>query len=387
MPEVLVEGDDFYASPAPSPDGSVLAWISWRHPDMPWDRTELWLADLEPDGTLGQRSVASPAARARSRFASRGSRRTARSASSPIGPGTGTSTAASLAGASHARSRRSKPRSAARSGCSASRSTPSPAMTTSCWRPTMAGTWRLHRLRAGRLETAVRSLHRRPLRADRRPSAWCSSAPRRSSPRRWRRSRCARRPARDAAPVEILRRTSDDRGRPWLPVAPARDRASRPPAATALTASSTRRRTPRSRDRRVSVRRWWCSATADRPRRHRPRSRPASSSGPAAGSRSSTSTTAARPGSGARTARSSTASGEVAEVDDCVAAVRHLAAAGEIDPRRAVIRGASAGGYTTLAALAFRDTFRAGRELLRRRRSRGARRATPTSSSRAISIA
>ena len=50
----------------------------------------------------------------------------------------------------------------------------------------------------------------------------------------------------------------------------------------------------------------------------------------------------------------------IAEVDDCVAAVRHLAAAGEIDPRRAVIRGASAGGYTTLAALAFRDTFRAG---------------------------
>jgi len=50
----------------------------------------------------------------------------------------------------------------------------------------------------------------------------------------------------------------------------------------------------------------------------------------------------------------------IVEVDDCVAAVRHLADAGEIDPRRAVIRGASAGGYTTLAALAFRDTFSAG---------------------------
>jgi dipeptidyl aminopeptidase/acylaminoacyl peptidase len=50
----------------------------------------------------------------------------------------------------------------------------------------------------------------------------------------------------------------------------------------------------------------------------------------------------------------------VVEVDDCVAAVRHLAAAGEIDPARAVIRGASAGGYTTLAALAFRSVFRAG---------------------------
>ncbi len=55
QPEVLVEGDDFYASPAPSADGSTLAWISWRHPDMPWDRTELWVADVQPDGALGRR--------------------------------------------------------------------------------------------------------------------------------------------------------------------------------------------------------------------------------------------------------------------------------------------------------------------------------------------
>ncbi len=55
QPEVLVEGDDFYASPAPSPDGSKLAWLSWRHPDMPWDRTELWVAEVHGDGTLGRR--------------------------------------------------------------------------------------------------------------------------------------------------------------------------------------------------------------------------------------------------------------------------------------------------------------------------------------------
>ncbi len=50
----------------------------------------------------------------------------------------------------------------------------------------------------------------------------------------------------------------------------------------------------------------------------------------------------------------------VVDVDDCVACVRHLAAHGRIDPARAAIRGGSAGGYTTLAALAFAAAFRAG---------------------------
>ena len=38
---VLVSGSDFYAYPAPSPDGTRLAWICWDHPLMPWDGTEL----------------------------------------------------------------------------------------------------------------------------------------------------------------------------------------------------------------------------------------------------------------------------------------------------------------------------------------------------------
>jgi dipeptidyl aminopeptidase/acylaminoacyl peptidase len=38
---VLVTGADFFAFPAPSPDGTTLAWISWNHPLMPWDGTEL----------------------------------------------------------------------------------------------------------------------------------------------------------------------------------------------------------------------------------------------------------------------------------------------------------------------------------------------------------
>jgi dipeptidyl aminopeptidase/acylaminoacyl peptidase len=43
---VLVSGSDFYAFPAPSPDGTRLAWICWDHPRMPWDGTELRVGRL-----------------------------------------------------------------------------------------------------------------------------------------------------------------------------------------------------------------------------------------------------------------------------------------------------------------------------------------------------
>jgi dipeptidyl aminopeptidase/acylaminoacyl peptidase len=46
----LVAGSDFVAYPRPSPDGRRLAWISWNHPDMPWDSSTLSLADLGEDG-------------------------------------------------------------------------------------------------------------------------------------------------------------------------------------------------------------------------------------------------------------------------------------------------------------------------------------------------
>lgn len=49
----LVGGHDFFSTPCLSPDGRQLAWLSWDHPDMPWDATTLWLADVSDDGKLG----------------------------------------------------------------------------------------------------------------------------------------------------------------------------------------------------------------------------------------------------------------------------------------------------------------------------------------------
>lgn len=48
----LAGGHDFFAAPALSPGGSRLAWLSWDHPDMPWDATELWVADFDPEAGL-----------------------------------------------------------------------------------------------------------------------------------------------------------------------------------------------------------------------------------------------------------------------------------------------------------------------------------------------
>jgi dipeptidyl aminopeptidase/acylaminoacyl peptidase len=45
-PEVLVSGPDFVAAPRVSPDGTTLAWLQWNHPAMPWDAAELVVRDL-----------------------------------------------------------------------------------------------------------------------------------------------------------------------------------------------------------------------------------------------------------------------------------------------------------------------------------------------------
>lgn len=44
---VVAAGHDFYSHPVCSPDGSRLAWTCWDHPNMPWDGTELWEAELD----------------------------------------------------------------------------------------------------------------------------------------------------------------------------------------------------------------------------------------------------------------------------------------------------------------------------------------------------
>ena len=51
-PRTIVEGRDFYAAPRISPDGSRLSWLSWNLPWMPWDGCELWVGDLGPDGDV-----------------------------------------------------------------------------------------------------------------------------------------------------------------------------------------------------------------------------------------------------------------------------------------------------------------------------------------------
>lgn len=54
---ILIEGDDFYASPRLSPDGSQLCWLSWNHPNMPWDGTQLWVAEIDGGGFLGEKQL------------------------------------------------------------------------------------------------------------------------------------------------------------------------------------------------------------------------------------------------------------------------------------------------------------------------------------------
>ena len=48
----IASGNDFYSSPKLSSDGGRVAWITWNHPNMPWDGTELWVGELDRDGRV-----------------------------------------------------------------------------------------------------------------------------------------------------------------------------------------------------------------------------------------------------------------------------------------------------------------------------------------------
>ena len=49
---IIASGNDFYSSPRLSPANTHVAWLSWNHPNMPWDGTELWVGKISADRDL-----------------------------------------------------------------------------------------------------------------------------------------------------------------------------------------------------------------------------------------------------------------------------------------------------------------------------------------------
>lgn len=49
--QIVVSGNDFYSNPRISPDSKHIAYLTWNHPHMPWDESELWVAEIKADGT------------------------------------------------------------------------------------------------------------------------------------------------------------------------------------------------------------------------------------------------------------------------------------------------------------------------------------------------
>ena len=52
--ETLISGNDFYSNPRIDPGGRKMCWLSWDHPNMPWDGCELWMGSFDENGTLNK---------------------------------------------------------------------------------------------------------------------------------------------------------------------------------------------------------------------------------------------------------------------------------------------------------------------------------------------
>ena len=53
----LIEGFDFVSHPRLDPTGERLCWLTWSHPDMPWDSTRLWVGRVDADGSIAERRI------------------------------------------------------------------------------------------------------------------------------------------------------------------------------------------------------------------------------------------------------------------------------------------------------------------------------------------
>ena len=357
-PRVIATGHDFFSTPRISPDGRHLAWLSWDHPRMPWDGTELWVGDLaerrldveraprrwrrdgvdlpagvEPDGVLHFVS---------DRTGWWNLYRVDGEATVPLAPMEAEfGTPQWVFGMCDVRlpGRRAHRLHRIRSdGVRSSRR---------CSRPAQR--------RSQTLDlpyTAIRQL----LRSQRRHAA-CSSALRPRMPRRSSAWISTTRRARGARPQR--RATTVDAG---LRVRPAgrsrfRPRADSDGVCAVLPARAT--------------------ATTSAPSGERPPLIVESHGGPTSHDQA-----AAQPGDpvldqprlrrGRRQLRrqqrlrpavpraAATARWGIVDTEDCINAARYLAEQGEVDGQRLAIRGGSAGGYTTLCALVFHDDFAAG---------------------------
>ncbi|MFN2216504.1 MAG: prolyl oligopeptidase family serine peptidase [Anaerolineales bacterium] len=48
----LVAGHDFFSNPRISPDGNKLSWLSWDNPNLPWDGSDLWVGSFDQNGRV-----------------------------------------------------------------------------------------------------------------------------------------------------------------------------------------------------------------------------------------------------------------------------------------------------------------------------------------------